>query len=52
MSKKRIKVGVIGGYRGTGMINYCKIADNAEIVAICDNNIDILNEQKERCKFR
>lgn len=50
MSKNKIKVGVVGGYRGTGMINYCKIADNAEIVAICDNNIDILNEQKERCK--
>lgn len=47
---KKVKVGVVGGYRGTGMINYCKIADNAEIVAICDNNKDVLNAQKERCK--
>lgn len=47
---KKIKVGVLGGYRGTGMINYCKIADNADIVAICDNNEDVLNEQKKRCK--
>lgn len=47
---KKVKVGVLGGYRGTGMINYCKIANNAEIVAICDNNPDVLNEQKERCK--
>lgn len=35
---KKVKIGVVGGYRGTGMINYCKAADNAEIVAICDNN--------------
>lgn len=47
---KKIKIGVLGGYRGTGMINYCKIADNAEIVAICDNNEIVLNEQKEHCK--
>lgn len=47
---KKIKIGVLGGYRGTGMINYCKIADNAEIVAICDNNEIVLKEQKERCK--
>lgn len=33
---KKIKVGVMGVYRGTSMINYCKIADNAELVAICD----------------
>lgn len=46
----KIKVGVMGGYRGTGMINYCKIADNAEIVAICDNNPDVLTEQKKRCE--
>lgn len=47
---KKIKVGVLGGYRGTSMINYCKIADNADIVAICDNNKDVLNEQKKHCK--
>ena len=33
---KKIRIGVLGGYRGTSMINYCKRADNAEIVAICD----------------
>lgn len=46
---KKVKIGVLGGYRGTSMINYCKTADNAEIVAICDNNEDVLNEQKKRC---
>lgn len=47
---KKVKIGVMGGYRGTGMINYCKIAENAEIVAICDNNPEVLNIQKELCK--
>ena len=47
---KKIKVGVLGGYRGTSMINYCKAADNAEIVAICDNNPMVLSEQKKRCE--
>ena len=28
---KKVKIGVLGAYRGTGMINYCKIADNAEL---------------------
>lgn len=47
---KKVRVGVLGGYRGTGMINYCKNADNAEVVAICDNNAEVLKEQKEHCK--
>ena len=46
---KKIKVGVLGAYRGTGMINYCKIADNAELVAICDKWEPALNKQRELC---
>lgn len=46
---KKIKVGVLGAYRGTGMINYCKAADNAELVAICDKYEPALNKQKELC---
>ncbi len=30
------------------MINYCKRADNASVVAICDNNPEVLQRQKER----
>lgn len=46
---KKIKIGVLGGYRGTGMINYCKIANNAEIVAICDKNEQVIKKQQELC---
>ena len=47
---EKIKIGVLGAYRGASMINYCKDANNAEIVAICDNAPDALEEQKKRCK--
>lgn len=47
---KKIKVGVVGAYRGSSMINYSKNADNAEVVAICDKNIEVLNMQKENAK--
>ena len=41
---KKIKVGVLGGFRGNSMITYCKSANNAEVVAICDKNPDVLTE--------
>lgn len=47
---KKVKIGVLGGFRGSSMIKYCKIADNAEIVAICDNNDEVLTNQKNECK--
>ncbi|MDO4618905.1 MAG: Gfo/Idh/MocA family oxidoreductase [Clostridia bacterium] len=47
---KKVRVGVLGGYRGASMINYCKRADNAEVVAICDNAPDVLDAQKEYAK--
>lgn len=47
---KKVKIGVVGGYRGTSMINYCKRAENAEIVAICDNNPEVLKIQQENAK--
>lgn len=33
---RKIRVGVLGLYRGASMIKYCKVAENAELVAICD----------------
>ena len=44
---EKVRIGVVGGYRGSSMINYCKRADNAEIVAICDNNPTVLEAQKQ-----
>ena len=44
---KKIRIGVLGAYRGTSMINYCKRADNAEVVAICDKSAEALETQKQ-----
>jgi len=45
---KKIKIGVMGAYRGSSMIRYCKMADNAEIVAICDKWKEALDRQREQ----
>jgi predicted dehydrogenase len=45
---KKVKVGVLGAYRGSSMIRYCKIAENAEVVAVCDKFIPVLERQKEQ----
>lgn len=47
---KKVKIGVLGAYRGSSMINYCKRADNAEVVAICDKLPEALNAQKKNAK--
>ena len=44
---KKVKIGVMGAYRGTSMISYCKAADNAELVAICDKFRPALDKQRE-----
>ena len=43
---KKVKIGVLGAYRGTSMINYCKRAENAEVVAICDKNPEMLKRHR------
>ncbi len=45
MEKSRI--GVLGGYRGTSMINYCKRADNTEVATICDKSRDALDTRRK-----
>ena len=47
---KKIRIGVLGAYRGSSMINYCKRADNAEVVAICDKAPDALEMQKKNAE--
>ena len=43
---KKVRIGVLGAYRGTSMINYCKRADHAEVVAICDKSPEALDAQR------
>lgn len=44
---KKVKIGVLGAYRGSSMINYCKQADNAEVVAICDKSPETIEKQRK-----
>ncbi len=44
----KVKIGVLGARRGSEMIKYCKIADNAQIVAICDKSPEVLDSHKEK----
>ena len=43
---KKIRIGVLGGCRGTSMINYCKRTAHAEVVAICDKSPLVLERQR------
>ncbi|MBR4767351.1 MAG: Gfo/Idh/MocA family oxidoreductase [Lachnospiraceae bacterium] len=43
----KVKIGVMGANRGSSMIDYCAVADNAEVVAICDKRPEGLKEQKK-----
>ena len=44
---KKVRIGVMGIYRGNSMIKYCKLADNAELVAICDKWEEGLENSKK-----
>ena len=45
---KKIKIGVLGLYRGTSMINYCVRSNNAQVVAICDKWVEGVEKKKEQ----
>ena len=47
---EKVRIGVLGAYRGTSMINYCKRSENAEVVAICDKSPEALATQRENAK--
>ena len=44
----KIKIGVVGAGRGQVMMDYCLTAENAQLVAICDNSPAVLNSAKEK----
>ncbi len=50
MENKKVRIGVLGAYRGSSMIHYCERSDNAEVVAICDKSPRALEEQREASK--
>ena len=45
---KKVRVGVMGARRGSSMIEYCKSAENAEVVAICDKQQYLLEIEKKK----
>ncbi|MBR4949668.1 MAG: Gfo/Idh/MocA family oxidoreductase [Clostridia bacterium] len=47
---KKIKIGVFGAYRGAIMVKYCLEAENAQVVAICDNSREIIDYHKNAHK--
>jgi len=47
---KKVKIGVLGAYRGSSMINYCKRVDDTEIVAICDKTPEALEAQRKNAE--
>lgn len=44
---KKLRIGVVGVGRGASMMKYCKLADNAELVAVCDNWVDGLRAKEK-----
>jgi len=47
---KKVRIGVLGAYRGTSMINFCKRSDSAEVVAICDKAPEALDAQRQNAE--
>ena len=43
---KPVRIGVFGRYRGTSMINYCRAAEHARVVAICDKWAEGIERKK------
>ena len=43
----KVRIGVLGAYRGGTMIEYCEKASNAQLVAVCDKYPGALNKIKE-----
>jgi len=47
---EKIKIGVVGAYRGNSMINACKVLETAEVVAICDKNRFVIEMQQKNAE--
>ena len=47
---KKLKIGVVGGYRGMSMIKILLEHEDAELVAVCDKEEFMLNKVRETAK--
>ncbi len=45
---EKVRIGVMGAYRGSSMINFGLRSGRAEVVAICDKNVELIEAQKSR----
>ena len=52
INMRKCRIGVVGIGRGSMMWNYCKDADNAELVAICDKWEQGLKRTSKRSSAR
>ncbi len=43
---EKVRIGVMGAYRGSTMIDYCRMANNARLVAVCDKYPGALENAK------
>jgi len=41
---RKVRIGVFGAGRGQSMMNFCAVAESAELVAVCDKRPDKLDE--------
>lgn len=47
MEARKIRIGVLGGFRGNSMIKYANTVDDTELVAICDKSEEVLEKQRK-----
>ena len=45
--REKVKIGVLGAYRGTSMVSYCRLSDKTQVVAICDKYEPALETEKQ-----
>ena len=49
---EKVRIGVLGAYRGGTMIEYCEKASNAKLVAVCDKYPGALENIKKNDQRR
>ena len=47
MANRKIRIGVLGAFRGNSMIRFCRESGEAELAAVCDRNEQVLAPLRE-----